>query len=142
MRISDWSSDVCSSDLLLDVLRRDPLGGIEALHLSRDAGGEGRCVEMRDRADPGAAVDDAVPARRQAVADRGPDAETRADDATLGHCLLRCGFDCDARAASRRKPARNPRGRNRGPGWHDTTAGPHTPMPTPTPPPPSNQKET
>src|SRR3546814_10522805 len=114
MRISDWSSDVCSSDLagayrhadvvrvggdveprvldghyrvghavvdegihLLDVLRRDPLGGIEALHLSRDAGGEGRCVEMRDRADPGAAVDDAVPARRQAVADRGQDAETR-----------------------------------------------------------------
>src|SRR3546814_3005150 len=39
---------------LLDVLRRDPLGGIEALHLSRDAGGDGRCVDMRDRADPGA----------------------------------------------------------------------------------------
>src|SRR3546814_20036497 len=106
MRISDWSSDVCSSDLraalvvldrgfldaleatdagadrhadvfrvggdveprvldghyrgghavvdegihLLDVLRRDPLGGIEALHLSRDAGGEGRCVEKIGKA--------------------------------------------------------------------------------------------
>src|SRR3546814_5100556 len=123
MRISDWSSDVCSSDLraalvvldrgfldaleatdagadrhadvfrvggdvehrvldghyrgghavvdegihLLDVLRRDPLGGIEAPQLPRGAGGQGRCCEMRRRADAGAVVEVAGPATPQAV---------------------------------------------------------------------------
>src|SRR3546814_12877669 len=31
MRISDWSSDVCSSDLAVDVHARDPMGGDERL---------------------------------------------------------------------------------------------------------------
>src|SRR3546814_9532900 len=59
MRISDWSSDVCSSDLLLgDGLRAAPLGALEhhVLEQMRDAVQLRRLV-ARAGADPGAEGD-------------------------------------------------------------------------------------
>src|SRR5690606_35718936 len=47
---------------LLDVLRRNPLRRVEAAHFARDPGRERGGVEVGDRADARAAVDDAVPA--------------------------------------------------------------------------------
>src|SRR3546814_5733718 len=56
MRISDWSSDVCSSDLLGDFLAQVVLGGL--LHLLQDARGDflrGQLLAVAGR-DPGIAV--------------------------------------------------------------------------------------
>src|SRR5690606_8891895 len=73
---------------LLDVLRRDPLRRVEALDRAGNARGECGRVEMGDRADPGAAVDDAVPARGQVIAERRQDADSGDGDAALGHGQL------------------------------------------------------
>src|SRR3546814_4889403 len=71
MRISDWSSDVCSSDLL--VLRRGAEAQAQAVVLP--AGAVGRHV---GDADQRAAVDDGI-ARAAAAEDREADADAGAD---------------------------------------------------------------
>src|SRR3546814_16842291 len=59
MRISDWSSDVCSADLLVDVLKA--MGGDIELIDARDVGGE-PVADLRVRHShlKGIAVDPAV----------------------------------------------------------------------------------
>src|SRR3546814_5107044 len=64
MRISDWSSDVCSSDLVehvardraqvADAVHEDAAGGIEAAHVHRVAGGGVAVLADVERAHAGA----------------------------------------------------------------------------------------
>src|SRR5690606_21270523 len=50
--------------------------------------------EMGDRANPGATVDDAVPARGQVIAERRQDADSGDGDAALGHGQLSLSLRC------------------------------------------------
>ena len=58
---------------------------VEALHLAREARGEGRCVELRDGGDAGLARDQIGPAVGDGIADGRDDAKTGNDDATTAH---------------------------------------------------------
>src|SRR3546814_17426877 len=71
MRISDWSSDVCSSDLVLEVLHEDG-GDIEAGEIVDLGEGAGVAERVVDRDRPGRQLLQQLlrPARRQRVADR------------------------------------------------------------------------
>ena len=72
---------------LLGVFRRDPNRGIKVFDLPRKLGGELRSIEMRNRADSAAAVDDVVPGRFQVVTHRGNDTHTGHYDASFAHGL-------------------------------------------------------
>ena len=78
------------------VLGRHPPGNVEIADFTRDAGRECGRIEVGDRANARATVDDAVPAACQVVAERGNDAEAGDDDTpgtqgTIGHGTLQRG---------------------------------------------------
>src|SRR5207237_10025554 len=76
---------------LLDLFLLDPILGVETGDLARDPAGVCACVELGDRADAGAAFDEALPRRLIADAERGDHPESGDDDAALVHesCDLR-----------------------------------------------------
>lgn len=70
---------------LLDVLGGHKLGGIEILDLARDPGGELRGIDLPDRANARATVDDPIPTGGQIIAQRRHHAHAGNDNTTT-HC--------------------------------------------------------
>src|SRR3546814_4980781 len=83
MRISDWSSDVCSSDLVAVLVRRDPVRRLH-LALGDHRPGAHRGVNLVARAveEAGVDKDDAVPHRFDAGGQIGAGAALRSEEHT------------------------------------------------------------